>query len=71
MGVTVLLVIIGTLGTVSKGLERDLEELEIGIRIETIQTTTFLRLARILRRFLVTRLAVTQTPVKDHQLMQA
>ena len=28
-----------TLGTVSKGLERSQEELEIGGRIETIQTT--------------------------------
>ena len=34
MGVTVIPVIIGELGTVSKGLE----ELEIGGQIETIQT---------------------------------
>ena len=39
-----------TLGTVPKGLERRPEELEIRRRIETIQTTEFLRSARILRR---------------------
>ena len=63
MRVTVILAVIGALGTVSKVLERGLEELEIRGQSKTIQTTAFLRSARILRR-----LAVTPTPVKDHQL---
>ena len=41
------------LGTVPKGLEERLEELEIRGRIETIQTTT-IRVVRILRRVLET-----------------
>ena len=43
---------ISELGTVPKGLERRLEELEVQERIETIQTTVLLRSARILRRVL-------------------
>ena len=43
--------VISALGSVFKGMERGLEELEIGGRIETIQTTLF-RSARILRRVL-------------------
>ena len=41
-----------------------------GRRVETIQTTVLLRSARILKRVLETRksLAVTQTPVGNHQL---
>ena len=47
-------IVIGSLEMVLKGLERKLEELEIGGRIETIQTTALLILARILRRVLET-----------------
>ena len=54
MTVTVIPIIIGALGTVPKRLERGLEELEIGGRIDTIQTTAMLRSARILRRVLET-----------------
>ena len=39
-------------GTVLKGLEKKLGEPEIKERIGTIQTTTLLRSARMLRRFL-------------------
>ena len=42
MKVTVIPIVIGALGTVSKGLERGLEKLEIRRRSETIQTTTLL-----------------------------
>ena len=38
------------LGTVPKGLKKEQEELEIGGRIETIQTTALLKSTRILRR---------------------
>ena len=54
---------VGALGIVPKCLERILEELETRGKMETIQTTPLLRLARILRRDLK-RLAVTHTPVK-------
>ena len=54
MRVTVLPIVIGKLGMVPKGLERRLEELEIGGQIKTIQITALLRSARILRRVLET-----------------
>ena len=54
MKVTVIPIIIGALRTVSKGLVKRLEELEIGGRAKTIQTTALLRSARILRRVLAT-----------------
>ena len=53
MKVTVIPIVISALETVSKGLEERLEELEIGGRIETIQSTTLLNLAIIPRRVLV------------------
>ena len=71
MKVTIVPIVIGALGTVTKGLLKGLEDLEVGGRIETIQTTALMRTVRILRRVLETcrRLAVTQTPVKNHQLI--
>ena len=51
---TVIPVIIGTLGTISKGLEKGLKWLEIGGGIVIVQTTAFLRSARIPRRVLGT-----------------
>ena len=54
MQVTILPIVIGALGTVTKGLLKDLEDFEIGGRVETIQTTALLRTARILRRVLET-----------------
>ena len=42
----------GALGTVTKRLVKGLVNLEIRVRIETIQNTVLLRLARILRRIL-------------------
>ena len=39
MEVTIILIVIGVFGTVSKGLLKRLEDLEIGGRVETIQTT--------------------------------
>ena len=49
MDVTVIPIIIGALGMISKGQVWRLEDLEIGGRAETIQTT-LLRSARILRQ---------------------
>ena len=52
--VTIKPIVIGVFGTVTKGLIKELEDLEIRGRVETIQTTTLLRTARILRRVLET-----------------
>ncbi len=54
MMMTVIPIVIGALGTVTKGLVQGLEDLEITGRMETIQTTPLLISARILRRVLVT-----------------
>ena len=54
MKVTIVPLVIGVLGTVTKGLLKGLEDLEVGGWVETIQTTALLRTARILRRVLET-----------------
>ncbi len=54
MKVTVILIVIGELGTVPKELVQGMEDLEIRGRAETIQTTALLRSTRILRRVLET-----------------
>ena len=56
--VTMITFVVEAPGTVAKG---NWKSRKIGGRIETIPTTVLLRSARILR------LAVSQTPVKDHQ----
>ena len=52
--VTIIPIVIGAFGTVTKGLLKGLEDLEVGGRVETIQTTALLRTARILRVVLET-----------------
>ena len=52
---TIIPIVICAFGTVTKGLFKGLEDLEVGGPVETIQT------ARILRR-------VMETPVKYHQV---
>ena len=47
-------IVISALGTITKGLLKGLEDLEVSGRVETIQTTALLRTARILRRVLET-----------------
>ena len=58
MKVTIVPIVIGALGTKTKGLLKGslkiLEDLEVGGRVETIHTTALLRTARILRRVLET-----------------
>ena len=49
---TVIPIVVGALRTVSKGWEKGLEVLEIGVQIETTQTTVLLRSVRISRRAL-------------------
>ena len=47
-------IVIGAFGTVTKGLLKGLEDLQVGGRVETIQTTALLKIARILRSVLET-----------------
>ena len=54
MKVTIIAIVIGAFGTVTKGLLKGLEDLEVGGWVETIQTTSLLKTARILRRVLET-----------------
>ena len=51
---TIIPIVIGAFGRVTKGLLEGLEDLEVGGRVETIQTTPLLQTARILRRVLET-----------------
>ena len=69
MKVLIILIVIGALGTVTEELVKELEDMKITGQVETIQATTLLRLAKIQSPGDLRRLAVTQTTVKDHQLM--
>ncbi len=46
MKVTIVPIVIGALGTITKGLLKGLEDMEVGGRVETIQTTALLRRAK-------------------------
>ena len=63
MKVTIVPIVIGAFDTVAKGLLKGFEDLEVGGRVETIQTTALLKSPGDLRK-----LAVTQTPVKNYLL---
>ena len=52
MKVTIVSIVNCAFGTITKGLLKGLADLEVGGRVETIQTTALLRTARILRRVL-------------------
>ena len=67
--VTGIPIVICALRIISKGLVRGMEEVEIRGRTETIQTTDKIghNTEKSLRD--LKRLVVTQTPLKDHQLM--
>ena len=52
MHVTIIPIVVDAFRTVTKGLLNGLEDLEVGERVETIQTTGLLRTARKLRRVL-------------------
>ena len=49
MKVIIVPIVIGAFGTITKGLLKVLEDLEVGGRVETIKMTALLRTARILR----------------------
>ena len=55
MNGTIIPIVIGAFDRVTKGLLKELEDLEIRGWLETIQTTTLFRTARILRRINETR----------------
>ena len=70
MQVTVIPNVIGAFGTVTKGLLKGLEDLEVGGRVETIQANSLIANCHNTEKSPgdLRRLAVTQTPVKGHQL---
>ena len=51
---TVISIVVGILGTVTKGLVKGLKDLEIGGQVETIQTRALLKSFRMLKRVLET-----------------
>ena len=54
MKVTIVPIVIGAFGTITKGLWKGLKELEVVGRLVTIQMTALLRTARIRRIFMET-----------------
>ena len=54
MQVTIIPIVIGVFETITKELLKELEDLEVGGQMETIQTAALLRMARIMRRVLET-----------------
>ena len=54
MKVRFIPIVIGAHVAATEGLIKGMEDLEIRKRVETIQTTTILKSARILRKFLET-----------------
>ena len=50
MKVTIVPIVIGAFGSITKELLKGLDDLEVGGRVETIQMTALLRTAKILRR---------------------
>ena len=70
MKVTIIPIVSVAFGTVTTGILKRQEDFKVGEQVETIQTTTILRIARTPRRVSgdKRRLAVTHSPVKKHQL---
>ena len=54
MKVTIVPIVIGAFGTITKGLLKGPGDLEVGEQVETIQMTALLKTATILRRVLET-----------------
>ena len=71
MKVTIVPIVIGAFGTVTKGLLKGLEDLAVGRRVETIQTTSIIENGQNTEKSPgdLRRLAVTQATVKHNQLM--
>ena len=71
MKVTIVPIVIGALGTITKGLLKGLEDLDVGGRVETIPNDSIAENGQNPETSPgdLRRLAVTQTPVKNHQLI--
>ena len=54
MKVTIVPIVSGAFGTITIGLLKGLEDLEVGGRVETIKMTALLRTVRILKSVLET-----------------
>ena len=54
MKVTIIPIVIGEFGTITKELLKGPEDFEVSGQVETVQTTTLLRTVRIQRRVLET-----------------
>ena len=67
MKVTIVPIVIGAFGTITKGLLKGLEDLEVGGQVETISIAENGQNSETSPGDL-RRLAVTQTPVKNHLL---
>ena len=52
MKVTIVPIVVDGFSTITKGLLKGMEDLEVGGRVETIQMTALLRTSRIMRRVL-------------------
>ena len=70
MKVTIVPIVIGALGTITKGLLRGLEDLEIGGRVEIYPNDSIAKNGQNPEKSPgdLRRVAVTQTPAKNHQL---
>ena len=71
MKLTVIPIVISALEIIPKGLVKGLRDLEIRGQVETIQTKNIIKIGQNTEKSPgdLKRLAVTQTPIKDHQLM--
>ena len=67
MKVTIVPIVIGAFGTITQGLLKGLEDLEIGERVETIQIAENSQNPETSLGDL-SKLAVTKTQVKNHRL---
>ena len=70
MKVMIIPIVTGAFGAVTKGLLKGEEDLEFGGLVETIQTTALLKNGQNTEKSPgnLRRLAVSQTPVKNHLL---
>ena len=68
MKVTIIPIVIGALSTINKRLVQGLEDLEIRGPVETIKTIIEIVQNTEKSPGDLRKLAVTQTPVRDHQL---
>ena len=70
MKMTIIPIVIGAFGRVSKGLLKGLEDLEVGGRVKKKPNYSIIENGQNIEKSPgdLRRLAVTQTPVRNHQL---